>query len=123
MTECEEILADGMVLSTVWGKTIVMAETMGHFLPHQRRDATQWHLCAVRELDNGKSIAVACDGATMAPADDRLCGLGQDFCLDVQNDDFKGAARTLVSISKRIKALEAWGVAPPTTETIRGDKR
>ena len=117
MSECEEILTEGMVLSTVWGKAIVLAERVGRFTPEQKAEAEDWPSCAVGELDPGVTV-----NAMFEPADDRLRHLGQDFALDVRVDNYRGAARTLVSIKKRTTALVAWGVDMNDGSEIRGRK-
>jgi len=104
-----DVLQRGMVHDTYWGKKILAAEKRGKFTPSNVNEAASWVTCAC-----GKSItpiAMRPSGSNKnyqpGPVDDKLRHLGDEFHVNVVDNEFLYAAKTLVEIEERARSL-AW---------------
>lgn len=95
-TLTHQTLVDARIAKTSWGRRIIRAEARGAFTGDAKEDANNWTTCAC-----GKQDPRLLGGMARRPMDYDLRQLGYDFGYQVRNDNFLGAARTLIAIEDR----------------------
>jgi len=102
-----DVLQQAQLHDSYWGKKILAAEKRGKFTLSNVSEAASWVTCAC-----GKSntpIEMRPSGFSRnyqpGPVDNKLRYLGDEFHVNVVDNEFMDAAKTLVEIEERAREI------------------
>lgn len=99
----KNILTEMNLQDTHWGRRIIQAEERGEFSDKDIELAESWVTCACGKTSHDIPRR---DGLA-SPVDDKLREYGEQFEIDLEDNDFTQAALTLIDIEQRAAIVAA----------------